>query len=116
MILKKICSFTDVIGLFLYHETDQVVDNRMPDLLTRADVDTLGRVFARTYAGGRSLYADTQAMCVVMADKHFTVHPVQDGLFAVIVSRTPCLPQGVHKLVAALEPRAGDSNGTFLPD
>ncbi|ACN16621.1 hypothetical protein HRM2_35560 [Desulforapulum autotrophicum HRM2] len=102
LILNKICSFPDVIGLFLYHKTNGVVDNRMPVMLTRADVETLGRAFIRTYAGGQSLYSDIQGLCVVMAGKHFTIHPVQAGLLIVIVARTPCLPHEVRKLVIDL--------------
>ncbi len=106
-ILKEICSFADVIGLFLYHGTRGVVDNRMPDILTRADVETLGRTFTQTYAQGLSRYIDIHGLCVVMADKHFTVHPVQAGLFVVIAARTPCLPDGVRKRVVELATKRG---------
>lgn len=105
-ILKKICSFSDVIGLFLYHKTNGVVDSRMPDMLTRADVETLGRVFVRTYGEGRSLYPDIQGFSVVMADKHFTVHPVHAGLFVLIAARTSCLPDGVRNLLFDLEKKS----------
>ncbi len=101
-ILKTICSFSEVIGVFLYDTENGVRETRMPDVLTRADIEILGREFFRSYTSGQSAYPDIQGMCIRIADKYFMVHRMPDHLLVVIVTRTPTLPDAVHKFILDL--------------
>lgn len=101
-ILKSICSFSEVIGVFLYHRENGVGETRMPDILTRSDIETLGREFSRSYAGGQSAYSDIEGMCIRIADKYFMVSRMPDRQWVVIAARTPALPDAVHKCILDL--------------
>ncbi|MBI9090247.1 MAG: hypothetical protein JEZ12_13605 [Desulfobacterium sp.] len=101
-ILKSICCFSEVIGGFLYDTKNGVRETRMPTSLTRADIETLGRAFSHSYTSGQSAYPDILGMYIRIADKYFMIHRVQDNLWVVIVTRTPSLPDDVHKFILDL--------------
>ena len=101
-ILKKICSFSQVIGLFLYHTQNGLMENQMPAILSRTDVETLGRNFTHVHGEGRSLYPDIKGMSALIGDKYFTVHMVEPLLFVVIVAKESCLPNEICRLVGLL--------------
>lgn len=83
--LKKKSSFPQVIGLFSYHVQNGLMENQMPAILSRADVETLGQTFTHVHGDGRSLYPDIKEVSALLGDKYFTVHIIEPRLFVVLV-------------------------------
>ena len=76
-----------MIGLFSYHTQNGLMENQMPAILSRADVETLGQTFTHAHGDGWSLYPDIKEVSVLIGDKYFTVQMLKPQFFVVIVAR-----------------------------
>ncbi len=97
--LEDLQSVPGIIGVFLYHETKGLVGEKMPSVLRRNDIETLGAGLAFSYNCGSKSYEDMDQMTVLISDKFFTVFNVESQLYAVIVTPEPELPEKVGQLI-----------------
>ncbi len=98
--LESLQSVPGIIGAFLYHETKGLVGEKMPAVLRRNDIETLGAGLTCGYSGGNRAYEDVDKMTVMISDKFFTVFNVESQLYAVIVTPEPELPEKVGNQIA----------------
>lgn len=96
-------SFPGVIGSFLYHEKKGLVGEKMPPVLTRKDIESLGSGLSLGFSGGDRTYSDITKMTVVISDKYFSVFRAGPQLYAIVVSVGPDLPEEVRELISGLD-------------
>ncbi|WDP92976.1 MAG: hypothetical protein HUN04_25935 [Desulfobacter sp.] len=95
-------SLPGIIGSFLYHEKKGLVGEKMPPVLTRKDIESLGSGLSLGYSGGDRTFPDMKKMTVVISDKYFSVFKVAPQLYAIVVAAVPDLPREVIELVNKL--------------
>jgi len=101
--LDAIQPSSGIIGAFFYHEEQGVIEQKMPQLLTRNDIDTLGSGLARSYAEGQSSCRDLTKMAVVISDKYFSVFKLSTHLYVIVIAAGPGLPDKILELISILE-------------
>ena len=96
---KKIQSHPDIIGAFLYHKENSTITNHMPEILTEADLEVLGRYLTRSYLAAHSHYPDIHEVMITISDKHITIQKIDVNLFFFVVSTTLPLPEAMKELL-----------------
>ncbi|OQY52989.1 MAG: hypothetical protein B6230_01475 [Desulfobacteraceae bacterium 4572_89] len=102
ILLKKITSCPEVIGTFLYHKKNRVINNHMPKMLHETDLEILGRCLLNSYLTAQSLYSDINEEMVTISDKHITIQKIEPDLFIFIVSKNLPLSETVQNLLISL--------------
>jgi len=99
ILLNKIQSHPEIIGAFLYHEHNRTITNHMPETLTEADLEVLGRYLSRSYLTAHSHYPDIYEVMITISDKHITIQKIDVDLFIFVVSASCPLPEAIKKLL-----------------
>lgn len=92
----------DLIGAFLFHSTKGLVLAQMPGLLSRRELDALGRGLTQSHAAAMAACPDISTTTVQIRDKYFRVVDLGRELYAVIVSVLPDLDPDIVRLVNPL--------------
>ncbi len=100
-LLKKIQSYPEIIGAFLYHEKSRILTNHMPQILTDADLEVLGIYLTRSFLVALSHYSDIHKVMITISDKHITLQKIDPDLFVFVVSKTLPLPEEIQNLLRA---------------
>jgi len=99
---KKLKTFPEIMGAFLYHEKIGVIKNQMPIMLQNEDLDILGRYLSASFLTGQSCYSNIHQMMAVISDKHITIQRIEPHVFILIASKIPSLPGNVQDLLSDL--------------
>ncbi|SMC69106.1 hypothetical protein SAMN02746065_10781 [Desulfocicer vacuolatum DSM 3385] len=97
--LKKLKTFPEIIGVFLYHEKKGVIENQMPGILQDEDIDILGRYLSDSFITGQAFDANIHQMMAVISDKYITIQRVEPHVFILFAGKTPSLPQKIQDLL-----------------
>lgn len=112
ILLKKIQSHPEIMGAFLYHGKKGILTNHMPEILTPADLDVLGRYLSRSYLAALSHYPDIHEGMVAISDKHITIKRIGLDLFFFVVSTTFPLPEVIKELLISAKKK--DNGNDFF--
>jgi hypothetical protein len=112
ILAKKIQSHPEIIGAFVYHKKKGPVTNHMPKMLTRADLEVLGRHLSQSYSTALSSYPDIHRVMIAISDKHITLQPFAPDLFLVVVSTHLPLPAAIEALMISVN-KKDKSNDAF---
>lgn len=112
ILLKKIQSHPEIIGVFLYHGKKGIITNHMPQLLTPADLEVLGRYLSRSYLAALSHYSDIHEVMIAISDKHITIQRIGLDLFFFVVSTSLPLPEVIKELL--ISARKKDNGNDFF--
>ncbi len=99
---EEIQSASGMVGGFLYDHKQGVIGRKMPSILAKSDIDTLGAGLSRSYDQAGLFCPDLEKITVVIADKYFSVFKVGGQLYAVVVAGGPGLPESIVERIADL--------------
>ncbi len=98
-LLSCLKSCPDIIGLFLYHRQKGVVDNRMPDMLKRDDLELLAKILIKKYLTGLSCFPDITRMALAIKGRNLVIQMINGEVALILTSRQFPLPDTVEKLL-----------------
>jgi len=102
ILIKKIQSHPEIIGVFVYHAEKGPVKNHMPKMLSRADLEALGSHLSQSYLTALSCYPDIHRVMMAISDKHITLERLGSDQFLVVVSTRLPLPAAIETLLIAV--------------
>lgn len=102
ILVEKIQSHPEIIGVFLYHGKKGTITNHMPKILTRADLEVLGSYLSKSYLTGLSHYPDIHRVMIAISDKNITLQRLASDLFLFVVSKSIDLPPAIEALLISV--------------
>ncbi|NOX33812.1 MAG: hypothetical protein GXP56_08740 [Deltaproteobacteria bacterium] len=86
--LKRIQTFPEIIGGFLFHKKKGILKNNMPGLLKEKDLEFLGNILTQSFSAGRSCYPDANKMVLIIYKKNIVLKMIGPDLALIIVCKT----------------------------